>query len=170
MNNINTKFDDIELAIINFQNKFLPKDSKQRVLNKPIKIEIQDPDCTPLALVDLPGIIHYNKNQANCGQTDQDQIIQMIYNYIAPKNTIIVVCRTANSDTETQQALSFAQEYDPSGIRTLQIFTKGDNFSEIDNAKRVYDDIKSGMSNEKGSHIVACRIRGKPTSLEDELS
>lgn len=50
----------------------------------------------------------------------------MIYNFIEKPNAIILAVTPANTDTATSDALQFAREVDPQGLRTVGVITKID--------------------------------------------
>jgi GTP-binding protein EngB required for normal cell division len=133
------------------------------VVNKPIEIVVSGPDRVPLTLIDLPGIIH---NAVGGGDREVEQ---MIRTWIKQENTLILLVRTANTDDETVKAIKIAKEYDPSGERTVQVFTKCDAIESVAKAKEVKKRIDDNIDLPTGAHFVICRIHGENSDAPDEM-
>jgi len=94
------------------------------VSSKPITLKIFSPRVLNITLVDLPGI-----TKVPVGDQPSDiemQIRNMIMEYIAEPNSIVVAVSPANSDIANSDALKLAREVDPHGVRTLGVITKID--------------------------------------------
>jgi GTPase SAR1 family protein len=89
-----------------------------------LRVELSGPDQPHLTLVDLPGLIHARDSS----QTKEDVKIvrDLVRKYISEERTIILAILSAKSDPGTQEILEMAQEFDPTGHRTLGIITKPD--------------------------------------------
>jgi dynamin 1-like protein len=98
--------------------------SNKGVSPDPIVLKIYSPNVVTLTLVDLPGI-----TKIPVGDQPQDietQIRDMIMNYIANPNSIILAVSSANTDFTTSEAIKMARDADPDGRRTLAVVTKLD--------------------------------------------
>lgn len=56
----------------------------------------------------------------------ENQIRDMIYQYVRKRNSIILAVTPANVDLVNSDALKFAREVDPEGMRTIGVLTKLD--------------------------------------------
>lgn len=56
----------------------------------------------------------------------ENQIRNMILEFIEPENTLILAVSPANTDLANSDALKIAKEVDPTGIRTIGVITKLD--------------------------------------------
>lgn len=94
------------------------------VSHEPIVLKIYSPNVVTLTLVDLPGI-----TKVPVGDQPQDieqQIKEMIMNYVSNPNSIILAVSSANTDFSTSEALKLARDADPDGRRTLAVVSKLD--------------------------------------------
>jgi GTP-binding protein EngB required for normal cell division len=89
-----------------------------------LQVEVCDPSWPPLTLVDLPGLIH----APNDGQDKRDVKIaeDITINYMKKSKTIILAVVSAGANSATQQVLTLAKTYDPTGERTMGVVTKPD--------------------------------------------
>ena len=134
------------------------------IVEKPIYIQYEGINVTPLTLVDLPGIIHSDS-------TLESKTKALVKKYIESKNTTILIVREASQDKETQAALDLAKDCDEKGERTIEIMTKADS---VNNNKTVTDVIKSlndSKFDPRGPHIVCCKkADGEIRSFKDEMN
>jgi len=98
--------------------------SNKGVSPEPIILRVYSSSVLPLTLVDTPGI-------ARVPVGDQPKNIEslirdMVTDYIAPKNAIILAVQPANQDIATSDALQLARTMDPVGARTIGVLTKLD--------------------------------------------
>lgn len=90
----------------------------------PIYLSIYSPKVVNLVLVDLPGM-----TKIPVGDQPPDietQVRNLVLQYIAPKNTLILAVTPANNDLVNSEALKMARQVDPGGLRTLGVVTKID--------------------------------------------
>ncbi|KAH7725507.1 dynamin 1 protein [Aphelenchoides avenae] len=90
----------------------------------PINLKIFSHKVVNLSLIDLPGI-----TKVPVGDQPADietQIREMIMNYIANPNSIILAVTPANQDFATSEPLKLAKDVDKEGNRTLAVLTKLD--------------------------------------------
>ncbi|CCE63388.1 hypothetical protein TPHA_0E02980 [Tetrapisispora phaffii CBS 4417] len=90
----------------------------------PINLKIFSPHVLNLTLIDLPGI-----TKVPIGEQPPDierQIKNLLMEYIATPNCIILAVSPANIDLVNSDALKLAREVDPMGKRTIGVITKLD--------------------------------------------
>lgn len=90
----------------------------------PINLRIFSPNVLDVTLVDLPGL-----TKVPIGDQPPDieqQIRDMILNYIGKPNCLILAVTPANTDLANSDALKLAREVDPDGNRTIGVITKLD--------------------------------------------
>ncbi len=90
-----------------------------------------------LTLVDLPGItrVPIGDQPADIEQ----QIRNMIFEFICKENCLILAVSPANSDLANSDALKLAKEVDPSGMRTIGVITKLDLMDEGTDAREILE-------------------------------
>ena len=106
------------------------------ISRKPIHLRIYSPHILDLTLVDLPGL-----TKVPTGDQPEDienQIRNMINEYIQQQNTIILAVTPANQDLANSDALKLARDVDPSGQRTIGVITKLDLMDEGTNALDIF--------------------------------
>lgn len=92
------------------------------ICDEPINLKIYSDRVVDLTLVDLPGL-----TKVPVGDQPADiesQIHKLIFKYIESVNCIILAVTVANADMATSEALKFAKEVDPMGLRTFAVLTK----------------------------------------------
>ncbi|KAF2674389.1 hypothetical protein BT63DRAFT_8926 [Microthyrium microscopicum] len=105
---------------------------------QPINLKIYSPHVLSLTLVDLPGL-----TKVPIGDQPGDiekQTRNLITEYIAKPNSIILAVSPANVDLVNSEALKLARHVDPMGKRTIGVLTKIDLMDHGTNAM----DILSG--------------------------
>ncbi|CCH62569.1 hypothetical protein TBLA_0H02850 [Henningerozyma blattae CBS 6284] len=106
--------------------------SNKSISNLPINLKIHSPYVLNLTLVDLPGI-----TKVPIGEQPPDiekQIKNLILEYIASPNCIILAVSPANVDLVNSESLKLAREVDPQGKRTIGVITKLDLMDSGTNA------------------------------------
>lgn len=83
---------------------------------------VYGPDLPPLTLVDLPGLIKTRER----GTENLAVVEKIVKSYMSDESSIILAVITADDDIANQGILELARSYDPTGSRTLGIFTKPD--------------------------------------------
>lgn len=105
---------------------------------QPINLKIYSPHVLSLTLVDLPGL---TKVPIGDQPTDiEKQTRNLITEYIAKPNSIVLAVSPANVDLVNSEALKLARHVDPMGKRTIGVLTKLDLMDHGTNAM----DILSG--------------------------
>lgn len=99
---------------------------------QPINLKIYSPHVLSLTLVDLPGL-----TKVPIGDQPSDiekQTRNLISEYIAKPNSIILAVSPANVDLVNSEALKLARHVDPMGRRTIGVLTKLDLMDHGTNA------------------------------------
>lgn len=98
----------------------------------PINLKVFSPRVLNLTLIDLPGI-----TKVPIGEQPPDiekQIKNLILEYVAKPNCIILAVSPANVDLVNSESLKLAREVDPLGKRTIGVITKLDLMDSGTNA------------------------------------
>ncbi|CCC14127.1 hypothetical protein SMACR_08468 [Sordaria macrospora] len=99
---------------------------------QPINLKIFSPHVLNLTLVDLPGL---TKVPIGDQPTDiEKQTRNLISEYIAKPNSIVLAVSPANVDIVNSEALKLARHVDPMGRRTIGVLTKVDLMDHGTNA------------------------------------
>ncbi|KAA8909025.1 Dynamin central region-domain-containing protein [Sphaerosporella brunnea] len=101
----------------------------------PINLKIYSPHVLSLTLVDLPGL-----TKIAIGDQPADiekQTRNLISEYIAKPNSIILAVSPANVDLVNSEALKLARQVDPQGKRTIGVLTKLDLMDHGTNALEI---------------------------------
>ncbi|KAK9765727.1 Dynamin- GTPase protein [Basidiobolus ranarum] len=98
--------------------------SNKGISRVPIHLKIYSTEVLNLTLVDLPGL---TKIPIGDQPTDiEKQTRQLIFEYIAKPNSVILAVSPANVDIVNSESLKAAREVDPDGTRTVGVITKID--------------------------------------------
>ncbi|KAF2397586.1 dynamin GTPase [Trichodelitschia bisporula] len=106
--------------------------SNKGISRQPINLKIYSPHVLSLTLVDLPGL-----TKVPIGDQPSDiekQTRNLITEYIAKPNSIILAVSPANVDLVNSEALKLARHVDPMGRRTIGVLTKVDLMDHGTNA------------------------------------
>ncbi|GBP07218.1 Dynamin [Eumeta japonica] len=108
---------------------------QQGISNIPINLRVYSPHVLNLTLIDLPGL-----TKVAIGDQPQDieqQIRQMILQFIRKETCLILAVTPANTDLANSDALKLAKDVDPQGIRTIGVITKLDLMDEGTDARDI---------------------------------
>jgi dynamin 1-like protein len=98
------------------------------ISHEPIYLRIFSNHVINLTLIDLPGV---TKNPMGDQPKDiEKQVSNLIYDFIARENTIILAISPANTDIANSDALKMARKVDPKGERTFGVISKIDLMDE----------------------------------------
>lgn len=106
--------------------------SNKGINRQPINLKIYSPHVLSLTLVDLPGL-----TKVPIGDQPSDiekQTRNLISEYIAKPNSIVLAVSPANVDIVNSEALKLARHVDPMGRRTIGVLTKLDLMDHGTNA------------------------------------
>jgi dynamin 1-like protein len=115
-------FQQIRLEIIRETDRLTG--GNKGISSDPISLKIFSPNVLALTLVDLPGMTKVPVGD----QPDniEEQIHDMILEFISNPNAIILAVTAANTDIANSDALQLAKAADPYGNRTIGVLTKLD--------------------------------------------
>ena len=148
--------DKLSNKIIELQKEIL---GTNKVVKTPITIEAEGKDLNDIVLIDLPGIISNGDGQ--------EDVIEMIKEYISPEESLILIVTEAKQDDETAKALELARKFDSDGVRRIRVLTKFDVFDSKESKERARELILQS-SDELPSHAVVCRHNGEKYNMEIE--
>ncbi|KAJ9157861.1 Dynamin-related protein DNM1 [Pleurostoma richardsiae] len=125
-----TDFSDVKREIENETARVAG--SNKGINRQPINLKIYSPHVLNLTLVDLPGL---TKVPIGDQPTDiEKQTRNLISEYIAKPNSIVLAVSPANVDIVNSEALKLARHVDPLGRRTIGVLTKVDLMDHGTNA------------------------------------
>ncbi|ODN03957.1 Dynamin [Orchesella cincta] len=107
------------------------------ISNLPINLRVYSPHVLNITLIDLPGL-----TRVPIGDQPVDieqQIKDMIFQFITRETCLILAVTPANSDLATSDALMMAKQADPDGMRTIGVITKLDLMDEGTDAREVLE-------------------------------
>ncbi|CAL8138750.1 unnamed protein product [Orchesella dallaii] len=111
--------------------------SNKGISNLPINLRVYSPHVLNITLIDLPGL-----TRVPIGDQPVDieqQIKDMIFQFITRETCLILAVTPANSDLATSDALMMAKQADPDGMRTIGVITKLDLMDEGTDAREVLE-------------------------------
>ncbi len=112
-----------------------------------LKIEKCGPNEDYLTVIDVPGLFQDTVKDVTT-ENDKIMVHNMVVRYIRDDQTIILAVLSCLADIATQAILSLAEQYDPTGQRTVGILTKPDILQE-----------------ESGKNVVCSLIKGEKRPL-----
>ncbi|KAH8177513.1 dynamin central region domain-containing protein [Sarocladium implicatum] len=125
-----TDFSDVKREIENETSRVAG--TNKGINRQSINLKIYSPHVLNLTLVDLPGL---TKVPIGDQPTDiEKQTRNLISEYIAKPNSIILAVSPANVDIVNSEALKLARHVDPLGRRTIGVLTKVDLMDHGTNA------------------------------------
>ena len=127
------KFRDFQVVKREIENETARIAGSNKGINRqPINLKIYSPHVLSLTLVDLPGL---TKVPIGDQPTDiEKQTRNLISEYIAKPNSLILAVSPANVDIVNSEALKLARYVDPTGKRTIGVLTKIDLMDHGTNA------------------------------------
>ncbi|KAJ3519563.1 hypothetical protein NM208_g14079 [Fusarium decemcellulare] len=129
----NRRFNDFTDVKREIENETSRVAGNNKGINRqPINLKIYSPHVLNLTLVDLPGL---TKVPIGDQPTDiEKQTRNLISEYIAKPNSIVLAVSPANVDIVNSEALKLARHVDPLGRRTIGVLTKVDLMDHGTNA------------------------------------
>ncbi|KAF4541959.1 Dynamin family protein [Lasiodiplodia theobromae] len=133
-----------------------------------LSITVSGPDSPPLALVDLPGLIHSETKTQS--KRDVEFINALVWKYISNPRSIILAVVSAKHDYANQIILQKARGVDPKGFRTLGIITKPDCLEEGSTDEQVWTALAQNkdIQFELGWHMLRNRTQAESISTFEE--
>ncbi|KAK6945672.1 Dynamin stalk domain [Dillenia turbinata] len=113
------------------------------ISHNPLTLLVKKQGVPDLTMVDLPGITRVPVK----GQPEDiyEQISNIIFQYIQPKESIILNVLSATVDFSTCESIRMSQRVDRTGERTLAVVTKADKAPEGLLEKVTADDVNIGL-------------------------
>ncbi|KAK6945673.1 Dynamin stalk domain [Dillenia turbinata] len=113
------------------------------ISHAPLTLLVKKQGVPDLTMVDLPGITRVPVK----GQPEDiyEQISNIIFQYIQPKESIILNVLSATVDFSTCESIRMSQRVDRTGERTLAVVTKADKAPEGLLEKVTADDVNIGL-------------------------
>ncbi|KAI7457191.1 dynamin GTPase, partial [Hortaea werneckii] len=90
-----------------------------------LRLEISGPSQEHLSVIDVPGIFKI-PTEGLTTKADIDLVRCMVRSYMENPRSVMLTVIPANVDVATQEIIELATDADPSGERTLGVFTKPD--------------------------------------------
>lgn len=106
------------------------KPSQQTLFDGVLRIEMRGPQCPPLTVIDLPGLMHSTKRKVS--QEDIKLSATLINRYLSKSRTLILAVVSATNELLNQAILEMAALVDPKGERTMGVLTKLDTIHDVD--------------------------------------
>ncbi|KAJ6228641.1 dynamin [Anaeramoeba flamelloides] len=94
----------------------------------PINLKLYSPSVVNLTMIDLPGVTKIAVGDQP--ENIEEQINDMVLNYISRPNCIILAVTPANTDLANSDSLKLAKQVDPKRQRTVGVLTKLDLMDE----------------------------------------
>ncbi|VWU48272.1 dynamin-like protein [Hepatocystis sp. ex Piliocolobus tephrosceles] len=123
------------------------------IKDTPIIVEIHKNNVLDLTLIDLPGLTKVPVGDQP--QNVEEQITNLVSEYICNENCIILAVSSANVDLANSDSLKMARKVDPKHERTIGVITKCDMVDKPDVWKKIVSG--SVYPLKKGFVAVVCR-------------
>ncbi|KAI7285754.1 hypothetical protein KC345_g1504 [Hortaea werneckii] len=143
------------------------KDGQTSRLRDVLRIDIQGPDCSPLTILDVPGLIQATSKSVK----KEDMLIshELVKMYISDERTPILAIISATNDLVNQNVTEKTREVDPEGKRTLGVITKADAVAgkREDAWKQVA--LNQEINLQLGWHVLVNKIESDEDATLDEI-
>ncbi|KAI6841902.1 hypothetical protein KC365_g9953 [Hortaea werneckii] len=143
------------------------KDGQTSLLRDVLRIDIQGPDCSPLTILDIPGLIQATSKSVK----KEDMLIshELVKLYISDERTLILAIISATNDLVNQNVTEKTREVDPEGKRTLGVITKADAVTgkREDAWKQVAPNQEINL--QLGWHVLVNKIESDEDATLDEI-
>ncbi|KAI7220651.1 hypothetical protein KC333_g2213 [Hortaea werneckii] len=143
------------------------KDGQTSLLRDVLRIDIQGPDCAPLTILDIPGLIQATSKSVK----KEDMLIshELVKMYISDERTLILAIISATNDLVNQNVTEKTREVDPEGKRTLGVITKADAVTgkREDAWKQVA--LNQEINLQLGWHVLVNKIESDEDATLDEI-
>ncbi len=134
-----------------------------------LRITYYGPDLPSLTVVDLPGLFGHSATgggvepevKSKTKSENAKKVTKMVQSYMQNPKSVILAVVAAQYDTQHQNVLEYAEQFDPEGNRTLGIVTKPDR-ADGDERAQVISMVKNKRIAVKyGWHVVKNRGSGQ---------
>ncbi|KAI7241121.1 hypothetical protein KC330_g839 [Hortaea werneckii] len=142
-------------------------DGQTSLLRDVLRIDIQGPDCSPLTILDIPGLIQATSKTAK----KEDMLIshELVKMYISDERTLILAIISATNDLVNQNVTKKTREVDPEGKRTLGVITKADAVAGKGEAAWKQVARNQEINLQLGWHVLVNKIENDEDATLDEI-
>ncbi|KAI7308307.1 hypothetical protein KC315_g13393 [Hortaea werneckii] len=143
------------------------KDGQTSILSDVLRIDIRGPDCTPLTILDIPGLIQATSKSVK----KEDMLIshELVKVCIRDDRTIILAIISATNDLLNQNVTEKTREVDPEGKRTLGIITKVDAVAGKREQAWMQVALNQEINLQLGWHVLVNKIEVDEDATLDEI-
>ncbi|KAI7532405.1 hypothetical protein KC331_g13601 [Hortaea werneckii] len=143
------------------------KDGQTSLLRDVLRIDIQGPDCSPLTILDIPGLIQATSKSVK----KEDMLIshELVNLYISDERTLILAIISATNDLVNQNVTEKTREVDPEGKRTLGVITKADAVAGKREAAWKQVALNQEINLQLGWHVLVNKIENDEDATLDEI-
>ncbi|RMZ17757.1 hypothetical protein D0862_00711 [Hortaea werneckii] len=143
------------------------KDGQTSLLRDVLRIDIQGPDCTPLTILDMPGLIQATSKSVK----KEDMLIshELVEMYIRDERTIILAIISATNDLVNQNVTEKTRKVDPEGKRTLGVITKADAVTGKRGDAWMQAALNQEINLQLGWHVLVNKIENDEDATLDEI-
>ncbi|KAB8294947.1 hypothetical protein EYC80_006900 [Monilinia laxa] len=127
---------DMAMDTMGIKSNKEPGSSSPAFARDVLSIEICGPTRPQLTLVDLPGLIASDTEEATV--TDVEMVARITEHYIKQPRTICLAVISAKNDIANQGILTRVRAHDPNGDRTLGIITKPDTLDAGSGSEKAF--------------------------------
>ncbi|KAF2764254.1 hypothetical protein EJ03DRAFT_302353 [Teratosphaeria nubilosa] len=128
-----------------------------------LRVDISGPKCSPLCLIDLPGLIQTRRR--NITEQDKQMSHDLVEEYLKNPSSIILCVVSATNDYVNQDISDKARKYDPEGVRTMGIITKVDAVQAVQQKGKAWMDLLQNTEN--GFKLGWCPVVNNIEDVED---
>lgn len=130
------KITNMAMEVMGIQSNKEPGSSSPAFARDVLSIEICGPTRPQLTLVDLPGLIASDTEEATVA--DVEMVAKITEHYIKQSRTVCLAVISAKNDIANQGILSKVRAFDPNGERTLGIITKPDTLDAGSGSEKAF--------------------------------
>ncbi|KAI6888765.1 hypothetical protein KC360_g4596 [Hortaea werneckii] len=143
------------------------KDGQTSLLRDVLHIDIKGPDCAPLTILDIPGLIQATSKSVK----KEDTLIshELVKLYISDERTLILAIVSATNDLVNQNVTEKTREVDPEGKRTLGIITKADAVTGKKEDAWMQVALNQEINLQLGWHVLVNKIEDDEDATLDEI-
>ncbi|KAI6792566.1 hypothetical protein KC332_g17381 [Hortaea werneckii] len=142
-------------------------DGQTSLLRDVLHIDIKGPDCAPLTILDIPGLIQATSKSV----TKEDMLIshELVKLYISDERTLILAIISATNDLVNQNVTEKTREVDPEGKRTLGVITKADAVTGQREEAWMQVALNQEINLQLGWHVLVNKIENDEDATLDKI-
>ena len=143
--------------------------NKQSIFRDVLRVDMRGPECAPITVVDLPGLIH--STDSTLTKKDRDISHALVDEYIQKPRTIVLAIVSGLNAAVNQVIIQKARGYDQEGKRTMGIITKVDAAKQIGKEKPCIELIGNKKNVlQLGWHALVNRVEGCDEAILEEIT